>query len=52
MEWARVVGFGNIVIHQYRTVDVEIVWTIATERLPAFRAVLEEMLQNQNETRG
>jgi len=34
VKWPRVVGFRNIVIHAYFAVDVEIVWTIATQRLP------------------
>ncbi len=46
IEWSRVVGFRNIVIHAYFAVDVEIVWTIATQRLPALEAVLREMLRD------
>jgi uncharacterized protein with HEPN domain len=41
-----VVGFRNIVIHAYFAVDVEIVWTIATQRLAELKAVLSEMLQD------
>jgi uncharacterized protein with HEPN domain len=46
IEWSRVVGFRNIVIHAYFAVDVEIVWTIATQRLAELKAVLREMLQD------
>lgn len=46
IEWSRVVGFRNIVIHAYFAVDVEIVWTIATKRLSELRAVLEVMLRD------
>ena len=46
IEWSRVVGFRNIVIHAYFAVDVEIVWIIATQRLPALEAVLREMLRD------
>ena len=46
IEWSRVVGFRNIVIHAYFAVDVEIVWTIATQRLAELKAVLGEMLQD------
>jgi uncharacterized protein with HEPN domain len=38
-----VVGFRNIVIHAYFAVDVEIVWTIATQRLSELKTVLTEM---------
>jgi uncharacterized protein with HEPN domain len=46
VEWSRVVGFRNIVIHAYFAVDVEIVWTIATQRLAELKAVLTEMLED------
>jgi uncharacterized protein with HEPN domain len=46
VEWSRVVGFRNIVIHAYFGVDVEIVWTIATQRLSELNAVLKVMLQD------
>lgn len=45
VEWSRVVGFRNIVIHAYFAVDVEIVWVIATQRLSELKVVLIEMLQ-------
>ena len=44
IEWSRVVGFRNIVIHEYFDVDIEIVWTIASQRLPDLKAVLQQML--------
>jgi len=46
VNWSRVVGFRNIVIHAYFAVDVEIVWTIATQRLAELKPVLEKMLQD------
>jgi uncharacterized protein with HEPN domain len=52
IEWSRVVGFRNIVIHAYFAVDVEIVWTIATQRLSELKAVLTEMLQDYNLQEG
>ncbi len=52
IEWSRVVGFRNIVIHAYFAVDVEIVWTIATQRLSDLKAVLTEMLQDYDLQEG
>ena len=43
IDWRRVVGFRNIVIHEYFDVDPEIVWTIATKHLPVLKKVLEQM---------
>ena len=52
IEWSRVIGFRNIVIRAYFAVDVEIVWTIATQRLPDLEAVLREMLQDHGLQEG
>jgi uncharacterized protein with HEPN domain len=43
VNWQRVVGFRNIVIHAYFDVDLEIVWVIATQQLPALRQALEAL---------
>jgi uncharacterized protein with HEPN domain len=44
INWTRVVGFRNIVIHAYHAVDVAIVWTIATQRVYELKPVLTRML--------
>ncbi|MGC8878887.1 MAG: DUF86 domain-containing protein [Anaerolineae bacterium] len=44
VNWQRVVGFRNIVIHEYFDVDLEIVWVIATKQLPALQQALQAML--------
>lgn len=44
VDWRRVVGFRNIVIHEYFDVDLEIVWTIATSQLPKLKEILQTML--------
>lgn len=46
MNWSRVVGFRNIVIHAYFDVDLEIVWVIATQQLPVLRDTLQAMLRD------
>lgn len=46
IDWSRVVGFRNIVIHEYFDVDLEIVWTIATKQLAQLKSALQEMLSN------
>jgi uncharacterized protein with HEPN domain len=42
--WRRVVGFRNIVIHEYFAVDLGIVWTIIRKNLPALKHALQNML--------
>ncbi len=43
--WKRVVGFRNIVIHEYFDVDLEIVWVIVKERLPELKPQIKRMLK-------
>lgn len=46
--WRRVVGFRNVAIHDYFVVDVEIVWTIATEQLSVLESAVRKMLAENN----
>ncbi len=43
VDWRRVVGFRNVVIHEYFDVDPEIVWVIVTRHLHHLKTVLERM---------
>ena len=49
IDWTAVVGFRNVVIHEYFDVDLDIVWTIATERLAELRRVVQAMLEDWTE---
>jgi len=44
--WADVVGFRNIAVHAYFAVDWGIVWTTATNDLPALRAAAAAVLES------
>jgi uncharacterized protein with HEPN domain len=46
IDWRRVADFRDIAIHAYFAVDVEMVWTIATERLGELKVVVQQMLQD------
>lgn len=37
-------AFRNVLIHAYASVDDSLVWSVATEKLEALRATLNEML--------
>ena len=36
-EWHRIIGFRNIVAHDYGSVDLEILWSIITKNIPKLR---------------
>ncbi|NIT61819.1 MAG: DUF86 domain-containing protein [Aliifodinibius sp.] len=46
IDWRRVTGFRNIAIHAYFSVDLEIVWTIATQRLDELESVITQILND------
>jgi uncharacterized protein with HEPN domain len=42
--WRRIVGFRNRVIHDYDTIDLDIVWQVLTVDLPPLAAMLDDIL--------
>ena len=42
--WSDMVGFRNIVVHEYFSVDWSIVWTTATQDVPQLRAHVARIL--------
>jgi uncharacterized protein with HEPN domain len=47
--WAQMRGMRNVVIHEYDTVDVEIVWQTVQEDLPSLVEPLERLLATQQD---
>ena len=41
IEWHKISGLRNILVHDYLGIDVETVWTIISEQLTALRNVVE-----------
>lgn len=44
LPWADIIGFRNFAIHEYFSVNWEIVWTTATEDVPTLRNQVAEIL--------
>jgi len=44
--WAQIVSFRNVVIHEYFGVDLELVWTIVTDYVPALGAQLQAIVDS------
>jgi uncharacterized protein with HEPN domain len=48
VEWRDIVGFRNIAVHAYFSVQWEIVWATATDEVPVLRRQVMEIMQTEN----
>jgi uncharacterized protein with HEPN domain len=44
--WSNIAGIGNILRHDYDSIDLTILWNIATRELPQLEAAIERLLQS------
>ena len=45
IDWFKVAGFRNVLVHDYLGIDVERVWNILHKDLPALKTAINKMLQ-------
>lgn len=45
INWQDIIGFRNLLVHEYFRVDLEIVWTIVTQDLPSLKHKINTILQ-------
>ena len=47
IDWRGMAGMRDVLIHHYDRVELEIVWHVATEELPAIVAFLETFVRKE-----
>ena len=47
VEWPKVIGMRNLLVHGYFSVKVGIVWTTATQSVPELRAKIAQILAQE-----
>lgn len=52
VEWNKIVGLRNRIVHAYFGIDLEIIWEILKSDLPAFRSTVETIMQNPPTAHG
>lgn len=44
IEWYRITGFRNILVHDYLGLDLDTVWNIVVKDIPSLKNTIEELL--------
>lgn len=47
VDWAGVIGLGNVLRHEYHTVDADTLWEIVTHKLPELAPVIARMIRDE-----
>ncbi len=47
INWKEIVGFRNIVIHEYFLIDYSVVWDIIENYIPQLKLIIEKIIKNE-----
>jgi uncharacterized protein with HEPN domain len=45
VEWDRIAAFRNVLVHNYLGIDLETVWRVVEEEIPALKAQVRTMIE-------
>ncbi len=46
-EYQRIIGFRNVIVHQYSTVDDRLVWAVIETKIPTLRREVDSLLEDE-----
>ncbi len=47
IDWYKISGFRNILVHDYLGIDIDTVWNIVQRELPALKQTVRSMLESR-----